>query len=356
MKGKKIIALVLAMTMGLVLVLAGCGGNGSTAATPAPTAAPAATAAGTATPEPTPAPSVAPDFPKHQIDIIVGAGAGGGSDTFARALGQELSDLFGVPVNVLNMPGGNEAIALQELVSRDADGYTLMVTTTTHITETALGNREDPDATQVLTLFHEDTYALHVKEGGKYASIDDFIADAKARPGEVTIGGTYPLSLDELVVRKLEKAAGIQVNYVPYSETGKMQADVLGGHIDAMLDEFPPSIELIEAKELRPLVVFAEKRLDNFPDLPTTVELGWDVTDGMLRGVIIKSGTPDDILDLLENAMSEAYHTERYQEFADGRMLNLKDAFAGADEYNAIIKERVEEYKEIYEQLDMSSK
>ena len=353
MKRKKIIALALTLAMCLVL-LAGCGGNNGTTATPEPTTAPATPAPTQAAPESTPASSAAPDFPKHQIEIIVGAGAGGGSDTFARALGQELSDLFGVPVNVLNMPGGNEAIALQELVSRAADGYTIMVTTTTHITEMALGNREDPDASEGLTLFHEDTYALHVQAGGKYDTIDDFIADAKARPGEVTVGGTYPLSLDELVVRKLEKAAGIEVNYVPYSETGKMQADVLGGHIDAMLDEFPPSIELIEADQIKPLVVFAEERLEKFPDLPTTVENGWNVTDGMLRGVIIKSGTPDDVLDILENALSEAFHTDRYQEFAAGRMLTLKDAFAGADEYNEIIQQRIGEYKEIYDRLNMS--
>lgn len=331
MKRKWMLSIVLVIVMGALLALAGCGSSDEQTS-------------GDEGEE-----KIA--FPERKMDIIVEAGAGGGSDTFARAVGQELSDIFNVPVNIINMPGANGGVALQEMLNRPADGYTIKTLVSTHQTEIALGKIEDPAAFEALALLHEDTYALHVKEGGKYSDIDALIADAKANPGQIKIAGTYSLALDEIVVRKFEKAAGIELNYVPYSETGKMQADLLGGHVDVMIDEFPPTLALIDGGKVKTLMVFAKERIAEMPDIPTSVEKGCDVTDGQLRGFLINAETPQEIKDILEDALKEAYETERYQQYVKDSYLHLKKAFLGSDEYNELITKQAGEYKVILDEL-----
>jgi len=291
------------------------------------------------------------DFPTKRIEIIVPAGPGGGTDNLVRTLSPELSEILGVPINVLNLPGANGAIGLQEQNSRPADGYTIQAVVSTIQTEIALGNVEQPELIRGITAYHEDTYALHVRADSKYDSIEKLIEEAKAHPGQIKLGGMYTLALDEIVVRKFEKAAGIKVNYIPYSDTGKMQADLLGGHIDVLIDEFPPSMELIKANKVKPLIVFAKERLESFPEVPCSVEMGMDVTDGQLRGFIIHRDTPEEIVKIWEDALRKAFESENYQKYAEENLLNLKDAYMNAEEYDATIKRQVEEYKQIFAEL-----
>jgi len=291
------------------------------------------------------------DFPTRRIEIIVPAGPGGGTDNLVRTLSQELTEILGVPINVLNLPGANGAIGLQEQNSRPADGYTIQAVVSTIQTEIALGNIEQPELIRGLTAYHEDTYALHVRADSKYDSIEKLIEEAKANPGQIKLGGMYTLALDEIVVRKFEKATGIKVNYIPYSDTGKMQADLLGGHIDVLIDEFPPTMELIKANKVKPLIVFAKERLKAFPDVPCAGEMGIEVYDGQLRGFIIHRDTPDEIVKIWEDALRKAFESERYQKYAEENLLNLKDAYMNAEEYDATIKRQVEEYKQIFAEL-----
>ena len=295
--------------------------------------------------------SAAPKFPERVVEIIVPAGAGGGSDAFARALGIEISAIFGVPVNVLNIPGASEAIGLQELINRPADGYTLMTTTTTHITEAALGNRPNFSAVEGIALFHEDVYGLHVKADSKWKTIEDFIADAKAKPGQLIVGGQYPMSLDELVLRKLENAIGIELNYIPYDSAGQFLADVLGGHIDMIIDEYSVVKEVLEAGQIRSLLTVNKERLAQYPDIPTTVEKGWNVTDGLIRGLLIKSDTPAEIKAVWEETLKKAYDTDNYQKFCEERLLKFKEAYTDAKGYNELMGRQVGEFKAIIDEL-----
>jgi putative tricarboxylic transport membrane protein len=329
MKHNKIFGLILIVMLGITLVLTGFGNKLASASNKAGKV----------------------DFPTKRIEIIVPAGPGGGSDKFARAVARELTEDFGVPINIVCMPGANGAIGLQEMNNRPADGYTIQAVVSTIQTEIALGNIKEPELIKGLALFHEDTYALHVKSGSQYDSIDTLIAEAKKNPGKIKLGGMYTLALDEIVVRKLEKALGIQFNYIPYTQTGKMQADLLGGHIDVIIDEFPPSLELIKANRMTPIIVFAKERLKAFPNVPCSVEKNVDVTDGQLRGFILRSDTPQEIIAIWEAALKKAYNTERYQKYAADNLLNLKEAYMGSEDYDALIRKQVGEYKEIFDQL-----
>ncbi len=285
------------------------------------------------------------DYPKRAIEIIAGGGPGGGTDTFSRAIARELSELLDTPVNVVNQPGAAGAVASQALAGAPADGYTIMPTTSDFQINIAAGKTpnflEEFDA---LARIHEDTYAFLVQAGSEYSDIHALIAAAKEKPGQIVIGGTGSDGLDELTVAKFEEIAGIDLNYTPYEDAGKMAAAVLGGHIDLVIDEIGPNIAVVEDGKLEASIIFRKDRLEQLPDVPTTVENGWDVTTGMSRGFLIHKDTPDEIKQVLEDALKKAISSERYQKFAEENFLHLKDGWLNAGEYNEFLQREVEDF------------
>ncbi|WP_102346300.1 tripartite tricarboxylate transporter substrate binding protein [Bacillus sp. Marseille-P3661] len=282
---------------------------------------------------------------ERAIEIKAGGGPGGGTDTFSRAIARELSDILGVPVNVVNIPGAAGAVASQELAAAPADGYSIMPTTSDFQINIAAGKTPNYlEQFDALARIHEDTYSILVKAGSEYADINALIAAAKEKPGEIVIGGTSSKGLDELTVAQFEEMAGIDLNYTPYEEAGKMAAAVLGGHIDAVIDEIGPNIALVEGGQLEASVIFRTERLEQLPDVPTTVENGWDVTTGMSRGFLIHKDAPAELKAALEDALKQAIASERYQEFAKEGFLHLKDGWLNSSEYKEFLQKEVDDF------------
>lgn len=285
------------------------------------------------------------DYPTRPIEIIAGGGPGGGTDTFSRGIGRELSEILGVEVNVVNQPGAAGAVASQELASRPADGYAIMPTTSDFQINIASGDTKNYlEQFAPLARIHEDTYALWVKKNSEYADIETLIQKAKESPEQIVIGGTGSEGLDELTVQQFEKEADIELNYTSYEDSGRFQTDLVGGHIDVFIDEIGPAIGLYESGEIEPLVVFAKERLDDFPEIPTTMEKGIEVTNGMSRGFMIKKNVPDEIRAILEDALKEAQSTDRYQKSAEDQYLHLKDGWLPSDKYRKFLETEIEEF------------
>lgn len=293
------------------------------------------------------------DYPNRTIEIIAGGGPGGGTDTFSRAVARELSDILGVNVNVVNHPGAAGAVATQELVSMPADGYAIMPTVSDfqiNIAAERTVNFLDSEISPLARL-HDDMYSILVKSGGKFEDIETFIEEAKANPGKLTIGGTASLGIDELTVKSFEQEAGIELNYVPYEDAGQMHSALLGGHVDSLLEEPGPAISMIEDGSFEMIVVFAEDRLADYPETPTTIERGWNLSSGMSRGFVIHSDVPEDIKEILESALFEALNKERYKEFAESQFLHLKDGWLSSEDYRSFLEDEVNIYTNILESL-----
>ncbi|ADC50552.1 tripartate TCA cycle transporter binding protein [Alkalihalophilus pseudofirmus OF4] len=294
------------------------------------------------------------DFPTRSIDIIAGGGPGGGTDTFARAVARELSDILDVNVNVVNHPGAAGAIATQELMSMPADGYTVLATVSDFQINIAANRTEnylEDGKVSSLARFHDDMYTILVKDG-EFEDINAFISKATSNPGKVTIGGTASLGIDELTVKSFEKEAGINLNYVAFENAGQMHTALLGGHVDALLEEPGPAISMIEDGSAKMLLLFAEERLEDYSDIPTTEEMGWNLTSGMSRGFVMRSEVSDGIKNKLEEALLEALNTERYQEFAESQFLHLKDGWLGSQEYETFLNDEVNHYESIFLELE----
>jgi len=295
--------------------------------------------------------SVLDDYPNRPIEVYVGHGPGGGTDNFVRIITGLMGKDLGATFNVINMEGGSGVIAMKTAMQKKPDGYTLIGDSAYAVT-TALGTNEyGLDKVKPICRVQSDIYALQVKKG-TYESIDELVEYAKANPGKVRIAAVGALGMDEITARRFMKAAGVEMSYVPAEGAGAMHSALLGGHIDVMLEEIGPVVSYVEQGEIVPLVFFAEERLKDFPDVPTTVEKGWDLTDGIERYLMIHADAPQEIVDLLEASAKRAMETEEYQEYAANAYLNLRDGWMGSEEFTEKLARDIEIYKEIIAELE----
>ncbi len=291
-------------------------------------------------------------YPERDIEMVAGWGAGGGTDSFARAIAREMEEILGVTINVVNMEGSSGAIAGDYVANQPADGYTIWAISQYTMAYASGLTPHALDTYQPIGRVQADTLTIQVTGDSEFETIDDLVQYAEENPGELSLGGTGAGSVDELSARQFEQATGVTVNYVPYESAGEMHAALLGGHLDAILEEFGPAIDYINNDEIKPLVIWSEDRIEDFPDIPTTVEKGWDLTDGLSRGLMVHADTPDEIVDILEATLEEAKDKERYKEYEQNSYLHLRDGWLNKEDYEEFLANQIENYTQILENME----
>lgn len=288
-------------------------------------------------------------YPERQIEVAIGFGAGGGSDNFARAVAKELSDILGVNINVVNMPGAAGINATDYVARQPADGYTIWSMTSNYPINLASGKTpHDLSKFTSIGRVQHDTMTIQAKSD-RFEDIDDFIAQAKESPGEITVGGTGSAGFDELVVTQFAKASEIELNYISFEGAGEMTAALLGGHIDAIAEEPGPSIAHLEEGTVKMLIAFADNKLEGFEDVPLSTELGIEVTDGQNRGFMVHSDTPPEIIAILEEALEEAKDRPDYKEYEKASYLHLREGWLNSADFDQYLEELVDTYGTVLE-------
>lgn len=286
-------------------------------------------------------------YPERNIEIVVGYGEGGGTDSFVRAVAKPMSEDLGVNVKVVNKPGSSGLIAEDYVWNQPADGYTIWAITPDFLVNIAKGDSsQEVDDYTPIGRGQFDTYAIQTIAGSEYEDIDKLVEAAKENPGEITIGGTASDGFDELSVKRIEKQMGVEFKYVPYDEVGKMHSDVLGGHIDLMLEEIGPTVSQLEADNLELVVLFAEDKVKGYEDVPLGIDKGWDFNDGNQRSMVVKSDTPQEIIDILEEAFAAAMEDEEYVEYTKKSYLDLREGYLNSEDLQKDFEENLVEYKE----------
>ncbi len=183
-------------------------------------------------------------------------------------------------------PGGSGAISFAYVAGKKGDPYFMLTAVTSFLTTPILRKSTITykDFTP-LANFAFDEYMLMVKGDSKYKTVKDVVAFAKANPKKMTVGGTQLGSSDSVCSYLLEKAAGVQLNYIVFNSGGEVNAALMGGHIDLAVSNPGEALELAKANKVRLLGVYAEKRLAGAPDVPTLKEQGLDVTYVQNRGL-----------------------------------------------------------------------
>ncbi len=220
-------------------------------------------------------------YPSRAITLIGGLAAGGSTDTVGRLLGNHLSKKWGVPINMVNKPGGNTIPAQLEVYKSPADGYTLFTESQVTSALAMAGNLpfNVADRSYVLLAVRSPSFIV-VPSNSPYKTLDDLIADARKNPGDLTWGSLGGYGGTDIVTRQIFKVIGVDVNKtVPVMGKGGRDTAIMtaGGHIKFSTGSIPSCASLMDGGSLRALAVRTgtKDRLPGYPKIPTVVELGW---------------------------------------------------------------------------------
>ena len=295
--------------------------------------------------------------PEKPVEFVVQAAAGGGSDIFARTIAKALADskAVNVPINVVNKPGGSGAVAYSYLSTKKGDPHVIATATGSYITTPVQGHSpvSHKDFTNVAILAVED-YVGVVRADAPYKSLKELIAAAKQKPNSIRIGGSGPASSDAIIKHRLEKAAGVKLNFIVFQSGGEVNAALLGGSVDFASPNPSEATQLIKAKRLRPLAMFSPERLDNWKDVPTAKEQGIDVTLEQFRGVIAAGGVTKEQSLFWQNAMVKMFQSPVFQKYLDEN--GLRPLVKVGNEADKYLDEQYDFYKEILTELGLIKK
>jgi tripartite-type tricarboxylate transporter receptor subunit TctC len=288
------------------------------------------------------------DFPNGPITILVGADPGGSTDLIARAAAEGASDELGVAVTVENKPGANGALSLQELANEDPDGQTLAVFngSLAYITPFAVAEDEavSIEDYEVITGLSLDDYVLVSAPDSGFETVEDLAA--AGRP--INFGTTGVGTGSQLSQELLFAQADIEATSVPFDGGSPTLTAVLGGQVDVGSIQLGEAIEQIEAGELTPIVTFAEERPTYLADTPTAVEAGYDVPVQQARAMVAPQGTPDEVVQALNDAFQAAFETEAYKTFNEENQLTAWEV--DGDEVTTFYTDNLDQYGKVIEE------
>lgn len=247
-------------------------------------------------------------YPEQPVRIVVPWAPGGFTDRLGRMLADKMTKSLGQPVLVDNRPGASGAIGSEAVARAAPDGYLLLLSTSDSTVKLIQDRKVDPigDFTQVSLLASQPVY-LAVGANMPAKTIGEFIAMAKAKPGQITYASSGEGSAVHLAMELFTKAAGITLNHVPYKGMGPALTDLLGGQVDSVLLSLQGSSGHFGTGRLRPLAITSTQRAQLMPEVPTVAESGvpnYKLT--LWYGLAAPKGTPTPVIEALNKAVREA--------------------------------------------------
>ena len=245
----------------------------------------------------------AADYPVRSIRYIVPQGAGGSSDTLARAVAQRLAESLGQQVVVDNRPGATGNIGAEIAARAAPDGYTPLQVATSHATNPALGVRMPFDPVRdfaPITLLSQSPNLWIVHPSLPVKSVRELIALAQSRPGEINYSSSGTGSSQHLAGELLKSSAHIDIVHIPYKGSPPALLDLIGGRVMLMCSTISPAMPLVRAGKVRALAVTSLKRSPVAPEVPTVAESGLPGYEATAwQGVLAPAGTPREIVGKL---------------------------------------------------------
>jgi tripartite-type tricarboxylate transporter receptor subunit TctC len=251
--------------------------------------------------------ALAQAYPARPVRLLVGFSAGSASDIIARLAAQRLSEQLGQPFVVENRPGAATNLAAEAVVRAPADGYTLLLATSTNaVNATLYQHLSFSFSTDIapVALIDLVPYVLEVTPSFPAKTLPEFIAFAKANPGKINMASNGVGSGPHVAGELFKMMAGVDLVHVPY--TGNPYSDLIGGQVQVMFSPIPASIGYVRSGQLRPLAVGTTTRIAVLPDVPTVAEFlpGYDASGW--HGIGAPKNTPPDIVEGLNKTVNAA--------------------------------------------------
>jgi tripartite-type tricarboxylate transporter receptor subunit TctC len=245
-------------------------------------------------------------WPSRLIKATIPFGAGSATDVVPRLVFDRLSAELGPPIVVENRAGAGGTVGTAAIAKSEPDGYSLLAHSSALTIAPAIFPNLSYDATKDLSsvlMIGSSADVMIVPNARPWKTIQDFIADAKAKPGSISFGSVGIGSAVHISAEKFRLAAGIEATHVPYRGGSEVIADILGGRIDLYFCPLATALPLIKEGQVKALVVSTNKRVADLPDVPTPAEIGLKNADSAIWfGVFVPAKTPRDIVERLHAA------------------------------------------------------
>lgn len=276
-------------------------------------------------------------YPSEEISLIIPYAAGGPTDLVARAVAPYFERELGRTVVPENREGGSGAIGMNQLVNSEPDGHTLEIVASSAAVVTPLAQPVEYTEADYVTLgaISQYPYVLATRAGSRFATAQDLVAAAKAKPGSVTVGVPGASSQGAVELQRMAELHGVRTTPVPFDGNAGSITALLGGNVDAIfLVASDDVLSQIEAGEFRAVAVGSEKRAGYLPQTPTFAELGFPelVLGTSYYGLAAPAGTPPEITRRLEDTLRAALADPKIAEqigakyvpeqFIDGKELS----------------------------------
>jgi tripartite-type tricarboxylate transporter receptor subunit TctC len=281
-------------------------------------------------------------YPEGPVTWIVAYAAGGGTDTLARLLGEAMAPKLGQPVVIENRPGGATNIGAGVAAKADPDGRTVFTADNgTLVFNPALFRKlpYDPERDfRPVGLMARFPLVLAVWKASVSTSARDFVDRARAEPGAIDYASPGVGSPHHLTMERLAREAGVQFTHIPYKGAAPALNDLVGGHVESMVVDYPSAASHLQAGTIRPLAVCSAARLGGLPEVPTVQEaLGLDGFEAYAwQGLVVPQATPDPVVERLSSALAAALHEERV--LARMREIGLEPLAGGPADMQRLIE------------------
>jgi tripartite-type tricarboxylate transporter receptor subunit TctC len=301
-------------------------------------------------------PAYSQSFPARPIRFVVPWPAGGPPDSVGRLLGQRIGDALKQQVVIDNRPGANSIIGT-EIVARSApDGYTYLVTTGSHTTNAALHAKLPYDTLKdfaSMTQIGESAgMVLGVHPSVPVKSVQNLVALAKSKPGQLTFGSAGNGNTLHLAGELFKAATGTSITHVPYKGAPLALNDLLGGHIDMMFASPLSMAQPIHQGRLRGLAQMGQKRSHVLPELPTLGELGIHGAEiggwyGLYASVKSPKENTDRVLAEVLKALKEPEIREKIGN------LGAEPVGSAPDEFMRFLVADIDKYKKLAQRINL---
>jgi len=243
-------------------------------------------------------------YPSKPVKIIVPFTAGSATDIIARVLADQLSKSMGQPFVVENKPGAGGIVGTEQAKAAAPDGYTLVAAGSGPFgINPGVYSKLPYDPVRDFELIGNivlTPQTIVVGAQTPYRNLKDFVAAAKARPGDVAFASLGNGSTSHLTMEAFQAAAGIRLNHIPFKGSAEAQTSIVGGNVPVMSDTVPGVLTQVKAGKLRALGVAIPKRSPYLPDVPTIAEQGYPGFESVgWIGLAAPAKTPTAILDRL---------------------------------------------------------
>lgn len=248
-------------------------------------------------------------YPAKPIRILVPTPPGGGNDIMARMAGQKMNERWGQPVVVDNRPGAGGQIAMETSARAAPDGYTLLLGTT-NLTVLPSMTRVAYDPVRdfvAVALIATSANLLLIHPAVEAKSLQQLLALARAKPGQLNYASGSAASSTQLAAELMKSMARVDITHVPYKGAGPALVDLLAGQVQIMFSNPAASAAHVRAGKLRALAATSDRRLPDFPDLPTMAESGLPGYEASTWwGILAPRGTAASVVTQLNEVISIA--------------------------------------------------